>query len=292
MNTTETEDRAKRGSHTTYDRGQFRFDFWSESLMEGRSSMIKPSGMVYTARSYTDGIENKRWYEIGAASGTYVSIFAIIFALMLMWQTFSETNGPPWAVTYSVLVAMLLVSGASWWRSAKQAKERRADEVESRAMHEQIIDLIDRLAAATTIADDENNIDGFIDPSRLTRTKLHDRAIACSAKMRAFEADRRLRQVELSMTQSVPDNASEEERLTEWQLRTDRLLREALKQQKEFRSRIWPEALALEYEIAGRLGRSISNEDTHPIALRRGLIAGIAPVTAAANYLETIAHDL
>jgi hypothetical protein len=121
--------------------------------------MMKPSGMAYTARSYTDGIEKKRWYEIGAASGTYVSIFAVIFALMLIWQTFSETNGPSWAVTYSIVVAMLLVSGASWWRSANQAKERRDDEVESRAMHEQIIDLIDRLAAATTsIADDDNNI--------------------------------------------------------------------------------------------------------------------------------------
>ena len=255
--------------------------------------MSKPSHMVYTARSYTDGIEKKHWHEIGAASGTYVSMFAIIFALMLIWQTYSETNGPSWAVTYSIVVAMLLVSGASWWHSAKQAKERQDDKVASRAMHEQIIDLIDRLAATiTSIADGDNNIHGFIDLSHLTRTKLRDRAIACAAKMRAFEADRRLRQAELSMTQSVPNNASEEERLAEWQLRTDRLLREALKQQNEFRSRKWPEALALEYEIAGRLGRPISNEDTHPIALRRGLIAGIAPVTGAANYLETMAHEL
>jgi hypothetical protein len=280
------------GGHTTYGRWRFGFDLWSESVMVGRGPMSKPSHMIYTARSYTDGIEKKAWYEIAAAPSTYILTIAIIFALMLIWQTFSETNRPSWAVTYSVIVAMLLASGASWWHSAKQAKERREHKVESRAMHEQIIDLIDQLAATITdIADGDDSIDGSIDLSRVTRTKLRDRAIACAAKMRAFEMDRRLRQAELSMIQGIP-NASEEERLTEWQLRSDRLLREALKQQNEFRSRIWPEALALDYEIAGRLGRSISNDDTHPIALRRGLIAGISPVTDAANYLETMAHDL
>jgi hypothetical protein len=248
--------------------------------------------MVYTARSYTGGIEKKAWYEIGATPSTYISMIVIIFVLALIWQNFSETNRPSWAVTYSVIVGMLLASGASWWHSAKQAQERREHKVESRAMHEQIIDLIDQLAATiTTKADDDSNIDSSIDLSRLTRAKLRDRAIACAAKMRAFEMDRRRRQAELSMIQGIP-NASEEERLTEWHLRSDRLLREALKQQNEFRSRIWPEALALDYEIAGRLGRSISNDDTHPIALRRGLIAGISPVTDAANYLETMAHDL
>jgi hypothetical protein len=259
--------------------------------MEGRGPVSKPSHTVHTARSYTDAIEKKPWYEIGTTSGTYVSTFAIIFAIILIWQTFSETNAPSWTVTYSVVVGMLLISGGSWWHGAKQAKERLDDKVETRAMREQIINLIDQLAATTTsIADDNSNGD-FIDLSRLTRAKLRDRAIACAAKMRAFEMDRRLRQAELSMTKGVP-HASEEERLTEWQARADRLLREALKQQNEFRSKIWPEALALEYEIAGRLGRSISNEDTHPIALRHGLIAGISPVTGAANYLETMARDL
>lgn len=255
--------------------------------------MNKPPHIVYAARNYADanGAEKKRWHEMGAVSGICVSVFATILTLTLIWSSVGDANGPSWAATYSIIVVMLLVSCASWWHSAKQAKERRDDKIESRAMHEQIIDLVDQLAATITNMADDDPADGFIDLSRVTRAKLRERAIAYAARMRTFEADRRLRQAELSMTPGVP-NASEEERLIEWQVRTDRLLREAIKQQKEFRSRIWPEALALEHEIAGRLGRSISNEDMHPVALRRGLIAGISPVADAANYLEIMAHDL
>lgn len=125
-------------------------------------------------------------------------------------------------------------------------------------------------------------------PTReLSNAQLRDRAIALSNEMRTFDANFSARQGMRYRAAMGPDS----QEAWESRMRTEEQQRAVF--EISFRTRYRPEALSLWHEIDGRLGITrLPNDREVPIALGDNMLAGIHPVTEAADFLDRLARQL
>ncbi|HXS52941.1 MAG TPA: hypothetical protein VN782_10455 [Usitatibacter sp.] len=136
----------------------------------------------------------------------------------------------------------------------------------------------------------------FEDLRRLSNPELRDRAIVLTREMRAYEANFRSQESIRMHTQwarSIPQNQTPEERSAQW--RADRLSDEHARAhfQRELMVRLYPRAIAFREEIATRLGIFAPYpQGIQSTLLDHGMLAGVNPVTEAADVLERLAREL
>jgi len=128
--------------------------------------------------------------------------------------------------------------------------------------------------------------------SSRSNAQLRDQVLQLTSAMRTFENGIQSARTNRIMNR-LPVSATKEQRQANWEAETQAMLDQSTNAQTEFRVRFLPEALALREEMSKRLGRLPPYQDkANIIALDYGMLAGVSPISDAANYLDGLARQL
>jgi hypothetical protein len=178
----------------------------------------------------------------------------------------------------------LLVMLLGWWTAAEQEeasakREHKLDQIS------ETLDLIKSSLPPVTAFTPVDNLSSF------SNAQLRDRVLRLTAAMRTFEGG--IKAAESPVMNPLPATATETQRHADWTARTNAMLERSTQAQNEFRVRFLPEALALREEMSKRLGRMPPYpEDRKTVALNYGMLAGVSPISDAADYLEELARQM
>jgi len=130
----------------------------------------------------------------------------------------------------------------------------------------------------------------------LTNAQLKERTTAFAAQMRVFDVRRSQAVENLFILQPITREMSQEEKNSIWQKNNMELQKLIADTQIEFMNRFRPEALALKDELLFRL-RMQGFQPPPPLKLAEstisdGTLAGIHPISDAANWIESMARLL
>jgi hypothetical protein len=128
--------------------------------------------------------------------------------------------------------------------------------------------------------------------SRLPNEQIRRRVADLATAMRIFEGGRRSANA-AELIDRLPPSATREQRHAAWTEQTTRMLTRSAEEQTQFRIQFLPQALALREAMLNRLGiMPPYPPQPRVVALDFGMLAGVSPISDAANYLEELARRL
>lgn len=179
----------------------------------------------------------------------------------------------------------LLVMFIGWWTTAEQEEASAKREIKLDRLQE----TLDTIKSAMPVPDTGSAVQNL---SQLSNIQLRQRVSDLTARMRTFEAGIKESQMK-ELSSRSPANLSPEQRQTEWNAYTARMLSQSAEAQAQFRSQFLPQALALREAISTRVGiLQPYSSDPKTVALDYGMLAGVSPISDAADYLESLARRL
>ncbi len=218
----------------------------------------------------------------------------ILIATPAAWYPKNNVEFPKtWATAILFVVALVLwyVGALKEQKSRLQNEQTLIERNTNKELRQDIIVLSTNMSAwFSNLPDDIKDILNYAKLSDLTNDALRLRALSHCQKMRKFELE--IRNDRSSLFSPVNINQTQEQRNMAWQIRSAEMINRSNEQHYQFRTDYLPEALALEKELARRLNRPIDRQDHNLIALRHGALAGVSPVSDAADHIEGMAREL
>lgn len=179
----------------------------------------------------------------------------------------------------------LLVMFIGWWTTAEQEEASAKREIKLDRLQE----TLDTIKSAMPVPDTGSAVQNL---SQLSNIQLRQRVSDLTARMRTLEAGIKESQMK-ELSSRSPANLSPEQRQTEWNAYTARMLSQSAEVQAQFRSQFLSQALALREAISTRVGiLQPYSSDPKTVALDYGMLAGVSPISDAADYLESLARRL
>ena len=190
-------------------------------------------------------------------------------------------------VAIGTVLAFLIAGLISWWIIGSDSYKAESRDITISSMKATLDDIVAKMPA--------NPVDLPASLSNLAASssgEIRSGVRDIVEKMRNFETEIKNSHTPF-MSRLLPHDISESERRRVWQEDTENHVSLMQKQNAVFNADIRPSALAYRDEMRRRLGEtSESNPDYKDLALEHGLLAGINPVSNAANYLEELARKL
>jgi hypothetical protein len=219
------------------------------------------------------------WHQVRLLQPAKIAGAIAISALNILWHGHGVLRSLPPAVRFAAVVAIcyllttvaeflwLLFTGPRFTGFESPTGPRATGEFES--------------------------VDPIVDELKtLPPSELREEALQLATEMKSFEAgsDREF-VTTLSSTPPVP-TGTEAERDEVLDRESRELMERHLGTWRAYREKFYRPARALRDELRKRLGiRDIRREPTIP-ALDEGILAGVRPITQAANYLAALARRL
>jgi hypothetical protein len=205
------------------------------------------------------------------------------FALNIILALIGIRPMIPDKIFFFLFGVVLLVMFIGWWATAREGA--------ASAKRDEKLDTLQ--ATLDLIKGDLPTLDNSATKniSQLSNEQLRSRVSELAAAMRTFEAGYKDTQAQEAVPRILPPDTPQEQRQAAWNARMSRMTSHSMAAQSQFRIQFLPQALALREALCNKLG-IMPPYQTGRVALDVGMMAGVSPVSDAADYLESLARRL
>jgi hypothetical protein len=233
------------------------------------------------------------WFTGKALPDACFAVFGAFLAIISLTNVFED-----WFLSVLGFIGATILA-FQWYAAARQNVKDEAREADMSELLK-TVKLLANVGGQDVLATEsgdalaiEGNSRSVENIAALPVAKIRDRVRAVADGMRTFEAGKRTADMRALLERQHSEGQTEEQKNAAWRAETNQMMQRSIEAQNEFRSRYMPEASALRDEMSRRLGIFPPYSPDHrTVALDYGMLAGVSPLSDAADYLEALARRL